>query len=162
MASPAGSDHKVKLQERTPEAEADMLNVLLLTVLPVQAPKPAATAYLANVDLIVVNRVRSHSTSYDEWGRAKRAFSEQWWVSFWEYVWVPMPNGVGAVPAACIDRGWWSCSNCRGFYRCSDGWMVESKDDLNVVGADLIVVDSPFDWEVKHRKVYKPISKPRK
>ena len=137
-----------------------MLQVLLLAALPVQAPKPAATAYYAKVDVILVNRVRSHSTSYDEWGRQKRTFSEQWWVSFWQVQWIPSPTGIGSIPAVCIDRGWWSCSNCKGFYPCTDGWLVESKDGLNVVAPNLFIVDSPFDWEVKHRKVYKPIRKP--
>lgn len=137
-----------------------MLHVLLIAVLPVEAPKPAVTAHFAKVDVIIVNRVRSHSISYDEWGRPKRAFSEQWWVSFWEVVWAPNLHGPGAVPVSWIDRGWWACSNCRGFFPCTDGWLVESKDGVNVVAPELLVVDSPYDWEVKHRKVYKPIRKP--
>jgi len=138
-----------------------MLNVILLAVLPVQAPKPAGTAHFAKVDVIIVNRVRNHSTSYDEWGRPSHKFSEQWWVSFWDVLWVPAVPAAGALPAGWVDRGWWPCSNCRGMYPCSDGWMVESKDGLNVVAGKLWIIDSPFDWEVKHRKLYRPIKKPR-
>lgn len=137
-----------------------MLNVFLLAVLPVEAPKPAATAYFAKVDVIVVNRVRSHTTSYDEWGRPTHKYTQQWWVSFWQKRWAPAIPMAGPVPIGWIDRGWWSCSNCKGFYPCSDGWMVESKDGMNVIAAELLVIDSPFDWEVKHRCVYQPIKKP--
>lgn len=136
------------------------MSILLLAVLPVEAPKPAATAYYAQVDLIVINRVRSHTTSYDEWGRPRHRFSEQWWVSFWDILWVPAAPLGGVLPAGWIDRGWWSSSNCVGISPCSDGWVVESKNGLNVVAKKLWVIDSPFDWEVKHRKLYRPLKKP--
>lgn len=38
--------------------------------------------------------------------------------------------------------------------------MIESNDGLNVIGRELIVIDSPFDWEMKHRGIYCPIRKP--
>lgn len=137
-----------------------MLSVLLLAVVPVEAAKPAPTAYFAKVDVIVVNRVRSHSTSYDDWGRPTHKYSEQWWVSFWECAWVPTVPAIGAVPFAWIDRGWWSCSQCRAIVPCSGGWLVESKDGMNVIAPALWVVDSPFDWEVRMRRIYRPLCRP--
>lgn len=134
--------------------------LILAAVLPVEAQKPAKTAYFAKVDLIIVNRVRSHTTSYDEWGRPTHKYTSQWWVSFWKKRWAPAMPFAGPVPTGWIDRGWWSCSNCKGFYPCSDGWMVESKDGMNVIASDLLIIDSPFDWEVKHRCIYQPIKKP--
>lgn len=140
-----------------------MLTVLLLAALPANAAPPQAPptpAYFAKVDLIVVNRVRSHSTNYDAWGRPCTRCSEQWWVSFWEVSWSPRIPGIHSVPIELIDRGWWTCSQCVGFYPCTDGWMVESKDGINVSAAQMIVIDSPFDWEMRHRRTYRPIKKP--
>jgi len=141
-----------------------MLTVLLLAAMPTQAETSKATAkataYFVDVDLIIINRVRGHSTSYDDWGRPHMKTSEQWWVSFWQYKWLPVYPGGVRVPIALIDRGWWSCSQIKAIELCSDGYLVESKDGMNVIAPNLSIVDSPYDWEMRHRRIYKPIRRP--
>ncbi len=140
-----------------------MLTVLLLAALPANAATPAQqanAAYFVKVDLIVVNRVRSHSTNYDPWGRPCTRCSEQWWVSFWDVQWSPAIPGFVSMPIGLIDRGWWTCSQCVGFFPSTDGWLVEAKDGINVSAPHMILIDSPFDWEMRNRRVYRPIKKP--
>ncbi len=137
-----------------------MLSILLLATLPVDASGPVKDGFFVDVDVIIVNRVRTHSTSYDDWGRPHIKCSEQWWVSFWEILWMPAIPGHAAMPIAWIDRGWWTCSHCEGVFPCTEGWMVESKDGINVTAPQLLVIDSPYDWEMKNRKIYRPITKP--
>ena len=135
---------------------------LMLLLAPIattgEQPKaePAQVAYFVKVDVIVINRVRSQTTEYDAWGRPIHKPTETWWVSFWDHVRV----SVLPVPRMKIARGWWSMSNVRNIARCTDGWIVESNDDMNVIAAKLIVIDSPFDWEMKNRGIYMPIRKP--
>lgn len=140
-----------------------MLSLLMLAAVApaaANASPSSSSAYFVTVDLIVVNRVRSHSTSYDAWGRPSTTSSEQWWVSFWELLWTPTIPGQFSVPLALIDRGWWTCAQCRHVCPCSDGWLVESKDGINVVAPHLWIVDSPYDWEMRNRRIYCPIRKP--
>ena len=144
-----------------------MLTVFLLATLPANSPAPQkaapqepAPAYFVKVDLIVVNRVRSHTTNYDAWGRPCTRCTEQWWVSFWEVKWSPKIPGLLSVPIDIIDRGWWTCSQCVGFFPCTEGWLVESKDRINVTAPDMVLIDSPYDWEMRNRRNYRPIKKP--
>lgn len=137
-----------------------MLSILLLATLPVDAAGSSNAEYFVEVDVIVINRVRTHSTSYDDWGRPRIKCSEQWWVSFWEVLWSPKLPGYPAMPMAWIDRGWWTCSHCEGYFPCTEGWMARSKDGINVSARHLWIVDSPYDWEMKNRQVYRPIAKP--
>jgi hypothetical protein len=138
-----------------------MLTLLMLAAaVPAAADASSSSAFYVKVDLIVVNRVRSHSTSYDAWGRPSTTSTEQWWVSFWELLWSPAIPGHVSVPLGWIDRGWWTYTQCRDFSPCSEGWLVESKDGINVVAPHLSIVDSPYDWEMRNRRIYCPIRKP--
>lgn len=135
---------------------------LLLVLAPIAttAPRPEAepsqAAYFVKVDLIVINRVRSQTTEYDAWGRPIHKPTEIWWVSFWDHVRV----SVLPIPGRKIDRGWWNMSNVRTIAPCTDGWLIESNDGMNVVAPKLLVIDSPFDWEMRNRGIYVPIRKP--
>ena len=137
-----------------------MLSILMLAALPVQVETAPSPVYFVKVDLIIVNRVRSHSTSYDAWGRPSITSSEQWWVSFWEILWTPQIPGQLPIPLGLIDRGWWTYSQCRQIVPSSDGWLLESKDGINVLAPNVWFVDSPYDWEMRHRRIYCPIRKP--
>ena len=44
--------------------------------------------------------------------------------------------------------------------RCSDGWVIESKDNGNVITSAIRVIDSDYDWEMRNRFLYYPIRKP--
>lgn len=111
------------------------------------APPPQ---YFARVDVIVINRVRSQTTSWDAWGRPLCKPTETWWISFWEIGWFEWS-----------DRGWWSMTSVRSISKSScGGWVVESNDDINIVADELILIDSPYDWEMRNRVNYRPIRKP--
>ena len=88
----------------------------------------------------------------------KREFTETWWVSFWDVVVVNIPP-FGPVFVDLVDRGWWPMGDVRTLAPCSDGFAIEKKgrSGLTVIGTELWVIDSPFDWEVKHRRIYRPI-----
>jgi hypothetical protein len=75
-------------------------------------------------------------------------------------MWSPALPGQVSVPVALIDRGWWTCAQCRDICPCTDGWLVESKDGINVVAPNMLMVDSPYDWEMRNRRIYCPIRKP--
>lgn len=113
-------------------------------------------AYFVKVDRIVINRVRSFTTDYDDWGRPIHKPTEVWWVSFWDDVRV----SVLPVPKMQIDRGWWAMDTVLNISRCTEGWMVENRNGLNVIARELTVIDSPFDWEMRNRHIYIPIRKP--
>ncbi|MFQ5734754.1 MAG: hypothetical protein ACE5KM_22700 [Planctomycetaceae bacterium] len=135
---------------------------LMLLLAPIattaQQPKaePPQAAYFTKVDVIIINRVRSQTTEYDAWGRPIYKPTEVWWVSFWDKVRV----SVLPVPGMKIDRGWWSMGNVRNIAPCTDGWLVESNDGMNVIAPELLVIDSPYDWEMRNRGIYLPIRKP--
>ncbi len=38
--------------------------------------------------------------------------------------------------------------------------MVENRNGINVIARELTVIDSPFDWEMRNRRIYIPIRKP--
>lgn len=124
-----------------------------------QVPKaepPPPAHFFAAVDLIVVNRVREFTTTYDAWGRPSHRAKETWWISFWQ-----KPRGVViAAHLPLIDRGWWTMSQVRRLTSCTGGWLAESKDGLNVIAKSCIFIDSPYDWEMKNRRMYLPIKKP--
>lgn len=130
---------------------------------PCEAPRPAAVVPMVRVDFIVVNRHRQ----VREWEELnhrhavvrKREFTETWWVSFWDVMVVSVPP-FGPVYVDLVDRGWWPASEIRTLAPCSEGFAVEKKgrNGTVVIGTQVWMVDSPFDWEVKHRRLYRPIA----
>lgn len=132
----------------------------ILLAAPCAARKPAPTAEFVKVDLIVINRVRSHhvETEFDYRWRAveRHVYTETWWISFWDKPFAALLP----LPGAWIDRGWWQADALQNISRGPDGWILESKDGLNVIGRELWIIDSPFDWEVRMRRVYQPIRRP--
>ena len=137
----------------------------LATIIAVSAPKPLPTERMARVDVIVINRHRMRRVvEYEDWrGQTKTRieYSEAWWVSFWEFRIVRIP-GVAAVVCLTVDRGWWSVSSIGTVSRCSGGWCVTRRQGphcsgLSVIGRELWTVDSPFDFEVENRWIYRPI-----
>lgn len=126
-------------------------------VKPAKSMSPPATAWFVEVDLIVVNRVRSYATSYDAWGRPRIIVSERWWVSFWDDL---PPVVVIPTPGLRIDRGYWLMDQVVHISRASGGWIVESKGGINVIAARFWFIDSHYDWEMRNRRIFRPIRKP--
>lgn len=126
---------------------------------PVVKPQPPAqmqAAYFVKVDRIVINRVRSFTTEYDAWGRPTYKSTEVWWISFWDD-----PRAVLLpIPGLEIDRGWWAMDTVVNISRCTEGWIAENQNGINVIAKQLIVIDSSFDWEMRNRRIYRPIKKP--
>lgn len=140
--------------------QAALLTMLFLA--PCEAPKPAAVGSCVRVDIIVINRHRQ-VREWDElnWRNyvvRKREFTETWWVSFWDVKVVSLPP-FGPIFVDLVDRGWWPMGDVRSVAPCTEGFSVEKKGraGLVVIGTELRVIDSPFDWEVKHRRFYRPI-----
>jgi len=130
---------------------------LLLLLVPTTADhRPEQPAYFVNVDVIVVNRVRSFNVEFDAWGRPRYKPNEVWWVSFWDELQVTLLP----IPNLRIDRGWWPMSKVLNITHTTDGWLFESTDGVNVIAPVLLYVDSPFDWEMRNRRIYIPIRKP--
>lgn len=126
------------------------LIVLQLIRAPAPAPEPDGSR-LVIVDRIVINRVRSVSWAFDAWGRPVSTPSEIWWVSYWERC------RAVVLPVPMIDRGWAAMSQVVLITPSTAGWCVELKNGLCVSARELVVIDSPFDWEMKHRVVYWPL-----
>lgn len=133
----------------------------ILLMLAAGTAEPVQPAWFARVDLILVNRVRSVTIEYDAWGRPVYRTSEVCWVSFWRRPYAPCPGGWWPVcKRAWIDCGWWNWNRVRLLAPCSDGWVIENDDALNVVAPDLLVIDSGFDYELRHRGAYRPLKTP--
>lgn len=115
---------------------------------PALAPIPAKPERMARCDLLVINRVRHVSISYDERGREHRNYSETVWASFWE--WLPLYPPAGLL----IDRGWHLFDASR-LSRCSEGWAYRSPGVV-IVATELRLISSDHDWEVRHREIYLP------
>ena len=103
---------------------------------------------MARADFIVINRVRSVSITHDEYGREHRSYSEQWWASWYE--WMPIYPPAGLL----INRGWNSFEASR-LAPCSEGWAYRSPGVV-IVATELLYIDSPYDFEVRNRKIYLP------
>lgn len=133
---------------------------------PVVALRPAPSLVLVEVDRIVVNRHRQVRTwQQPNWRHQlvlKREFTDNWWVSFWDVVLVQ----AGPVFfVQLVDRGWWRANQVEAFSPTDKGWAVfaksvDGKPGLVIEARELVIVDSPYDWEAKNRQVYNPIIRP--
>ena len=134
-----------------------MMYALLLVLAPIAAEPPKQQpVYFVKVDIVVINRVRTYSVEYDPWGRPTYVPHETVWVSFWDHLRLT----VLPAPGLLIDRGWWTMSQVRSITRSMDGWILESKDNINVITPEIRLIDSPFDWEMRNRRIFRPIRKP--
>lgn len=144
------------------------MHAVLLAILflaPREAPRPAVVVPVVRVDIIVVNRHRQ-VREWDErnWRHdliRKREFTETWWVSFWDLMVVSVPP-FGPVAVDLIDRGWWPANEIEVVAPAHHGFAVvkkgsEKKPGLTVIGSELWIIDSPFDWEVRNRRLYRPM-----
>lgn len=43
---------------------------------------------------------------------------------------------------------------------CSQGWAATNEDGLTVFADELLIIDSPYDWEVRNRLLSDPVRKP--
>jgi len=145
---------------------AALLAILFLA--PCEAPQPLQGGYYVKVDVIVINRQRRiREWEEENWRHelvAKREFSETWWVSFWDVLVVSVPP-LGPLYVDFIDRGWWSADKVESLAPCSDGFVIERKPEkgelgLSVIGTELHIIDSPYDWEMRNRRIYQPIQAP--
>jgi hypothetical protein len=59
-----------------------------------------------------------------------------------------------------VARGWWTMSQLRSIIPCTEGWLLESKDNLNVITPEVRFINSPFDWEMRHRRIFRPFRRP--
>lgn len=115
------------------------------------------TTRLVDVDLIVVNRVRRVLVTRDARGRLVQVPSEVWYVSFYDFLRVPAIPGLLVNPVVMVHRGWRNCFGLGCAQRCSGGWVIDTNDGFTVVGTKLFFIDSPYDWELRHRAIYLPI-----
>lgn len=135
--------------------ESDVTAVLLWLAAIIAEPQSP----VADVDLAIVNRVVSVTIGEpDRWGRPRYSYSEQWWCSWWDISYVPLP-WVGSTPVVAIDRGWIAMADLKRLTRCGDGWIFETVG-YSVVTRTVLLIDSDFDVEMRWRKVYCPIRKP--
>lgn len=135
------------------------MTTLLLILMPIMAEIPQQPVVFVQVDAVVINRVRSYSESTDAWGRTQITTHEQTWVSFWSDFQLPTFLGGGRIPFA-IDHGWWTMSQVKNIAPATDGWMIESQDGINVTAGKLLLIESDFDWELRNRRVYRPMQMP--
>lgn len=135
-----------------------MLAVLtLLLAMPVPTAAPAEQPeYFVDVDYVVINRVRTYQVTLDDWGRPTWTANETVWLSFWDR----LPVAVLPAPGVIMARGWWTSSNLLEISPCTEGWVFRSKDGINVIASELRFVNSPFDWEMRHRRIFRPIRRP--
>lgn len=134
---------------------AAVLAVLLAGAVPNQP------AWFVKVDLCVINHVRSFNTEWDQWDRPRFKPSSTTWVSFWSICWTPpLPYLAASVPVALVNHGWRTTNQTRNIVPCEDGWIIENKDGINVIARDVWVVASPYDWEMRNRRLYCPLRKP--
>lgn len=145
---------------------AVLLSIWLLA--PCEAQRPAQTADFVKVDFIVINRHRQvrewEETNWEHQPVVRREFTENWWVSFWDVLVVDVPR-FGPVFYELVDRGWWRFDQIELISPCSDGFMVQAKSadgkpGLTVLAGEVHLIDSPFDWEVRNRRIYDPIRRP--
>jgi hypothetical protein len=129
---------------------------LVLLLAPMAAEQPQQPAYYVKVDFVVINRVRTFNVEYDNWGRPRFVPQETVWISFWDRLRVT----VLPVPQAIVARGWWTMSNLRSMTRCTEGWLLESNDNINVIAPEVRIINSSFDWEMRHRRIFRPIRRP--
>lgn len=122
------------------------------------ARRPAPTMMFVFVDRIVINRVRNHHTVLDfdvRWRTVERhVWTTTWWISFWDR---PAFEALLPAPGAWIDRGWWRGDRLARICHGPDGWIVEARDGPAVAAQALLIVDSPYDWEVRHRRIWRPL-----
>lgn len=123
---------------------------------PVPAEPPKQSVYFVKVDFVVINRVRSYSVEYDAWDRPTIVPHETVWVSFWDR----LALTVIPTPGLRVGRGWWTMSQVRSITQATEGWIVESKDNINVITPEIRLIDSTFDWEMRNRYIFRPIRKP--
>ena len=136
-----------------------MTGILMICfMMPVSVEKkdePPQQVYFVKVDRIVINRHRHYRVKFDAWDRPQISCYEYWWVSFWDKKWIPIPFMSVFI---WQDRGYFGECNIRSISQCTDGWMIESVDGVNVISENLIFVDSPYDWEMRKRVLYNPIT----
>ena len=111
-------------------------------------------AYYVTVDFVVINHVKTYSVEFDAWDRPRIKPHETVWVSFWDRLHATF------IPVGLVARGWASMSQVRNITRCSDGWMISLKNNVNVITPEIRVIESPYDWEMRNRRIYRPIRKP--
>lgn len=140
--------------------------LILFAAGPVEATRPCAVELVARVDLIVVNRHRVVQEREEE-ARVGgfitiRQYSEFWWVSFWEWrvVWIHRTPLV-----LFVSRGWCAMSDIRDVTPCTNGFAFERNSRVagnrfTVIAPELRIIDSPFDWEMRHRTLFVPFSFP--
>lgn len=131
---------------------------------PLIAPVEVVTGkYIAEVDFIVVNRYRKSCIEFDENGRETTSYSEQWYISFYDWKHRTVPLLGGSIPTGLIHYGFrhFPRGTVSDVSACSDGrWSVLLTDGLVIVGSHLYFIDSTYDWEVSQRKDYRPINVP--
>lgn len=132
------------------------MTAVLLLLAVVKDCLTTETQQFVRVDFVVINRVRTFDTEYDGWGRPRVVPRESVWISFWDHLRVTVLPGPGPL----VARGWWTASNLRNMVPCTDGWLLESNDGVNVVTSEIRFINSPFDWELRHRRIFRPIQKP--
>ena len=115
---------------------------------------------IAEFDFAIINHVRTYTVEFDRWGRPTWTPHLTAWVSFYDFVTLPRGLIVPSVPVAWINRGWWTVSQTRSILPCSDGWLLDSTDRVTVVATAVYLVESDYDWEMRHRKWFDPIRKP--
>lgn len=71
------------------------------------------------------------------------------WFSWWRY------RAVGYV-VYLEGCGWKPECDFRSLAPASDGWAAEFTV-LTVFARELWVIDSPYDWEVENRVLYRPL-----
>ena len=117
---------------------------------------PVQPSSVVMVELVIINFVRTTTETEDVWGRPRYTPNLTIWVSFWDYCTVPW------IPSdrCLIARGWWIMSQVRSITCCSDGWIFESKDNVNIITPEIRLIDSDYDFEMRNRIIYQPIRKP--
>ena len=124
------------------------------------AEQPQQPSYFARVDFVVINHVRTFHVTYDRWDRPCTTASITTWVSYYDWKWsTPLPGFHGVcVPVGWVNRGFVTIGNAR-MLRCTDGWLVETPE-YTVITPVLLVVDSDYDFELRWRRIFRPIRRP--
>lgn len=124
---------------------------------PVTAPRPCLAARCVRVDLIIINRHRKVREWTEPNARGylvtRREFSESWWIVLVDRLPCNQRKPFASIEKV-INRGWCAFDPSK----LSTGWAYQF-GDVTVFSGLLIIIDSPYDYDLKHRAIYKPIRK---
>ena len=116
------------------------------------APRPCHTERMVRVDVLVLNRHRQvrewNGLNWRHCVVRKREFTSTWWVSWYDWLPLSVPGGI------LVNRGW-NTFNPQRLAPGSEGWSYRA-DGYVVVATELRFVDSPYDFEVRHRQLCLP------